>query len=72
MGLILLGMRLRQNMLLLPAILGLGIFFVRATDRHFRDYLSWPAGLAIMGTVAMVGALVSLFVRARRGREKMI
>jgi len=45
---------------------------VRATERHFTDYLSWPAGLAIVGTVAMIGALVSLAIRARRGKEKMI
>jgi serine/threonine protein kinase len=71
-ALILLGVDIRQNALVLPALLGLGIFFVRATERHFKDYLSWPTGLALMGTVAMIGALVSLAVRARRGREKMI
>ena len=72
LGLIALGVRMRQHALVLPALLGLAIFFFRTTDRHFRDYLSWPLGIALAGGAAMATALISLTVRARRGHEPVI
>lgn len=71
-ALILLGTRLRQHSMVLPALLGLAIFFIRATQRHFQDYLSWPLAIALAGGLGMAVALVSLLVRSHRDREPII
>jgi len=58
--------------LIFPALLGLATFFFRATDRHFREYLSWPAAVAATGALAMIVALASFLIRSRRDRERII
>ncbi|HEY8749889.1 MAG TPA: serine/threonine-protein kinase [Tepidisphaeraceae bacterium] len=71
-ALIVAGTRLRQAVLIFPALLGLATFFFRATDRHFREYLSWPAAVAATGALAMIVALASFLIRSRRDRERII
>jgi hypothetical protein len=72
LGLIVIGTRMRLHTLALPALIGLAVFIVRATGRHFADDLGWPLGLAVTGGLAMVAALASLVYRVRRQRESMI
>ena len=71
-ALILLGTHLHQHSMVLPALLGLAVFLVRATQRHFQDYLSWPLAIALIGGAGMAAALLSLLIRSRRDREPMI
>jgi len=64
-ALVVLGSRLRRNTVAIPALLGLAIWVLRVTERHFDDYLDWPLALALTGTAAMGLALFSLTLRGR-------
>jgi hypothetical protein len=71
-ALVVIGTRLRQHALALPALVGLAVFVFRATYRHFEGELAWPLGLALIGGLAMIAALASLLWRVHRQREAMI
>lgn len=70
-ALVVLGTRLRQQAIVLPALVGLAVVFFRATGRHFQDHRGWPLSIAVTGTVAMTVALVSLLWRAHKRKESI-
>ena len=62
------GTRIRHHVLALSGLIGLGLFLVRGTERHFADVLSWPLGLALGGAAAMaLGAWLTFARSSRRG-----
>ena len=60
-----LGTRIRQHALAVPALFGLAGFVLRATGRHFEHNLYWPLALVTLGGLAMTLARTSLTRRAK-------
>jgi serine/threonine protein kinase len=60
-----LGTRIRQHALAVPALFGLAAFVLRATSRHFEHNLYWPLALVTLGGLAMTLARTSLSRSAR-------
>jgi hypothetical protein len=60
-----LGTRIRQHALAVPALFGLAAFVLRATGRHFEHNLYWPLALVMLGGLAMTLARTSLTRRAQ-------
>lgn len=68
LALIPMGTILRRAALTIPGLCGLFVFLFRTTREHFADYVSWPAALAVLGAMAMLGGLCSAMIRARLER----
>lgn len=71
-GLIVVGTRLRWQVLAASGSAGMAVFLYRATGYHFKDYTSWPLALAITGGVAMLVAWVLALRRMRRERRALM
>jgi len=71
-GLIILGTRLRWQILAASGSAGMAVFLFRATIYHFEKYTSWPLALAITGGVAMLVAWVLALRRMRREHRALM
>jgi len=71
-GLIILGTRLKWQILAASGSAGMAVFLYRATSYHFEDYTSWPLALAITGGVAMLVAWVLALRRMRREHRALM
>jgi hypothetical protein len=52
-----------------PGVVGLGMFVMRFTERHFQDHVWWPTFLAIAGSAALLSGLLSSQIRSRKERN---
>lgn len=55
--LIIVGTRLQLRWFAYYGLLHLAVFIIRATHRHFEDYLEWPVIVTVTGAVAMIFGL---------------
>ncbi len=60
------GTKLLRTTLTVPGLVGIAVFILRATDRHFSDLVGWPLGIGILGAAAMTTAVVALLARRQR------
>jgi hypothetical protein len=65
LSLVVLGTRMRRNLVAFPGLVGIAAFCFRVSEDHFRSLTSWPLSLAIAGAVCMAGALVLTFLRRK-------